>query len=161
MKQYNSIILGSILLIGLFTAIVAANNITPETTFNATEITEKASLDPAFYAEISFLLSEGEGCGCTPIRQVPIWTEGLTTDHNDSGITDDNGICILELEYDQQYRVHIEFEGFHRILFDFTVNEDQAFTFHMKEKNVPVPAPFPRINQLIQHIENIKSALNQ
>jgi hypothetical protein len=161
MKRINSIIIGSILLIGSLTAIVAANTITPKSTNATIDLNEKSTLDPRFYAQISFLLSEGEGCGsgCIPIRQVPIWAEGLTTDHNATGITDDNGICILELEFDQNYRIHIEFEGFHRVLFDFTVNEDQAFTFHMKQKKVPVPISFPRISQLIQQIENIKTAL--
>ena len=161
MRQLNSIIIGSILLISIFTALVAANSITPGTNFTVQEVHETSTLDPDFYAQISFLLSEGEGCGCTPIRQVPIWAEGLTTDHNDSGLTDNNGICILELEYDQQYRIHIEFEGFHRVLFDFTVIEDQAFTFHMKAKNVAEPTAFPRLSQLINQLETIKTMLTQ
>jgi hypothetical protein len=161
MRQFNSIIVGSILLIGLFTALAAANSIIPGSNFTVQEIHESSTLDPDFYAQISFLLSEGEGCGCVPIRQVPIWAEGLTTDHNDSGLTDDDGICILELEYDQQYRVHIEFEGFHRVLFDFTVNEDQAFTFHMKAKNVAEPIAFPRLSQLMHQLEAIKTMLTQ
>ena len=162
MKQIKSIFISSFLLIALFSALVAANTQTSEpTTFTALEIKEKSTLDPTFYAEISFLLSEGDGCGCTPIRQVLIWTEGLTTDHNDSGLTDDDGICILELEFDQEYRVHIEIEGFHRVLFDFTVNDDQSFTFHMKQKNVSIPTTFPRFSQLINQLESIKTILAQ
>jgi hypothetical protein len=159
MKPVKSIIIGCILFMGLFTAIVAANTLTSEPTIISDEVNQQAPLDPDFYADISFLLSEGEGCGCTPIRDVPIFAEGLTTDHNDSGMTDSDGICILELEYDQQYRIHIIFEGFQRVLFDFVVLDDQAFTFHMKQKNVPIPVSFPRISGLIQQIENIRSAL--
>ena len=161
MRQLNSIFVGSILLMGCFTALVAANSMTPETSFTVQEIHESSTLDPDFYAQISFLLSEGEGCGCVPIRYVPIWAEGLTTDHNDSGLTDDDGICVLELEYDEQYRIHIEFEGFHRILFDFFVNDDQAFTFHMKQKNVAEPTSFPRLSQLIQQLEAIKTLFSK
>lgn len=159
MRQINSIIIGSILIIGLFTAIVAANTITPNQIYQAEEFQQKLTLDPRFYAQISFLISEGEGCGCIPMREVPIFAEGLTTDHNATGLTDDDGILILELEYDQQYRIHIDIEGFQRVLFDFVVIDDQAFTFHMKQKNTPVPINFPRITQLIQQIENIKAAL--
>ena len=161
MRQLNSIFIGSILIIGLFTALVAANSMTPETNLSMQDVHVSSTLNPDFYAQISFLLSEGEGCGCVPIRLVPIWAEGLTTDHNDSGLTDDDGICVLELEYDQQYRIHIEFEGFHRVLFDFTVNEDQAFTFHMKLKNVAEPTSFPRLSQFIQQLETIKTVLTQ
>lgn len=159
MKQINSIFIGSLLIIGLFSAIVAANSITPNQTYISEDIQPQSTLDPRFFAQISFLLSEGEGCGCTPMREVPILAEGLTTDHNASGLTDDDGILILELEYDQQYRIHIDYEGFQRVLFDFVVIDDQAFTFHLKQKNTPVPINFPRISQLIQQIENIKAAL--
>jgi len=159
MRQIKYIFIGSILIIGLFTAIVAANSITPNQTYIVEDVQQKSTLDPRFFAQISFLLSEGDGCGCTPMRQVPIWAEGLTTDHNATGLTDDDGILILELEFDQQYRIHIDFEGFQRVLFDFVVIDDQAFTFHMKQKNTPVPISFPRISQLLQQIEDIKASL--
>ncbi|MBU1940915.1 MAG: hypothetical protein KKC68_04005, partial [Candidatus Thermoplasmatota archaeon] len=113
--------------------------------------------DPIAFAQITIFLSEGEGCGCTPIRYAPITAYGLTTDHNTSGITDEEGICVLELEFDQTYRVLIDIEGYHRVLFDFEVIDDQSFTFHMKvAKGTPVF--FNGLSQILQRIENIKAS---
>jgi len=88
-----------------------------------------------FTAQISFILYEGTGCGCVPVYGAQITAFGLDVDHNDSGVTDDDGNCILELEYNGNYRVQIQAENYQIVLFDFLVVDDQPFVFHMQEKN--------------------------
>jgi hypothetical protein len=87
-----------------------------------------------FFAEITFNLYEGTGCGCVPVRNASITAWGLDVDHNASGITDDNGKCILQLEINYNYRVTIEAEGFQTVMFDFLILDDQTFVFHLGEK---------------------------
>lgn len=87
-----------------------------------------------FFAEITFNLYEGSGCGCTPVRNASITAWGLDVEHNASGITDDDGKCILQLEINYNYRVTIEAEGFQTVMFDFLVLDDQPFVFHLGEK---------------------------
>jgi len=87
-----------------------------------------------FFAEITFNLYEGTGCGCVPVRNAPITAWGLDVDHSTSGITDDDGKCILQMEINYNYRVTIEAEGFNTVMFDFLVIDDQTFVFHLGEK---------------------------
>ena len=87
-----------------------------------------------FFAEITFNLYEGTGCGCVPVRNASITAWGLDVDHNASGITDDDGKCILQLEINYNYRVTIEAEGFQTVMFDFLIIDDQTFVFHLGEK---------------------------
>jgi hypothetical protein len=87
-----------------------------------------------FFAEITFNLYEGTGCGCVPVPNASITAWGLDVDHNASGITDDNGKCILQLEINYNYRVTIEAEGFQTVMFDFLILDDQTFVFHLGEK---------------------------
>jgi hypothetical protein len=109
------------------------------------------------YAEISCYLYEGDGCQCIPVRFVEIYTYGLDTDHNDSNITDENGFCILRLEYDQTYRVIIEVEEFEKIIMDFIVIDDQTFAFHLQEKEDSSTQPFSFARNLIEHLRIIRT----
>ena len=109
-----------------------------------------------FYAEISFYIYEGDGCACIPVRNAPIFSQGLDTDHNDSGFTDDDGLCILELEYDATYRVTIEIEAFQMVLFDFVVIDDQTFTFHMQEQDISTPN-LSLLHTFVQRISRLKN----
>jgi hypothetical protein len=86
-----------------------------------------------FFAEITFNLYEGTGCGCVPVRNASITAWGLDVDHNASGITDDDGKCILQLEINYNYRVTIEAEGLQTVMFDFLILDDQTFVFHLGE----------------------------
>lgn len=86
-----------------------------------------------FTAEITFTLYEGTGCGCSPVYNAQITAFGLDVEHNDSGFTNDDGACILELEINGNYRVQIQAENYQMILFDFLVVDDQTFVFHMQE----------------------------
>ena len=112
------------------------------------------------YAQISCYLYEGEGCGCVPVRFVLVSARGIDTAHNDSGLTDENGLCILELEYDYTYRITIEVENFEMILFDFNVLDDQTFTFHLQEKDDSVLPHFPVVNKLVQRLQMIENVIS-
>ncbi|MFO7677040.1 MAG: hypothetical protein R6V50_01460 [Thermoplasmatota archaeon] len=89
---------------------------------------------PMFYASISIYLYEGQSCACKPVPNESIIAEGITTDHSTSGSTDGDGLCILELEYDETYRFILDFEPFQKILLDVGIVDDQTFTFYMQEK---------------------------
>lgn len=89
---------------------------------------------PLFYAAISIYLYEGQSCACKPVPNKIIIAEGITTDHSTSGSTDADGLCILQLEYDETYRFILDFEPFQKILLDIGIIDDQTFTFYMQEK---------------------------
>ena len=85
-----------------------------------------------FYANITFNVYEGEGCSCVPLRGGPLNATVRNTDHFTSGVTDDNGNCVLQLEYDKTYRVSIQAVDYEFVLLDFVVLDNQVFSFHMK-----------------------------
>lgn len=90
-----------------------------------------------FDAEITFYILTGEGCGCTPIPGVTITAVG--GEGNDSGVTDEDGKCVLTLVILSEYEVWIESDGYRTINFEFNVVDDQTFTFHLSEKEVSIP----------------------
>lgn len=113
-----------------------------------------------YYANITFYVFEGEGCGCVPLRAVPLNVTGRDTDHSTSGITDDNGKCILQLEYDKTYRVSIQQKDFESVLFDFVVIDDQVFSFHMKEREIS-SSPLTFVQMMLQRISLAKEFITQ
>lgn len=123
------------------------------------QINNGYSQQTQFLAEITFILYVGDGCGCHPIEGASITALGLDIDHNDSGVTDEFGVCILQLEIKYNYKVQIEADGFQNIVFDFLVVDDQTFTFHLAEKEVNYshgnpflerfPNAFPILRQLL------------
>jgi hypothetical protein len=84
-----------------------------------------------FDAEITFYLWEGDGCACEPIDGASFFAVG--GEGNDSGSSDADGKCVLNLVINSEYRIYIEAEKFQRIIFDMEVVDDQTFNFHMKE----------------------------
>jgi len=84
-------------------------------------------------AEITFYILTGEGCACEPIPGVSIAAFG--GEGNDSGVTDEDGMCILTLEILGEYEVIIEAEEYITINFEFNVLDDQTFTFHLFEED--------------------------
>jgi len=156
MKRIKSATVAFVIILATFSFIVAANAINigtqQETTVQNKE--KDNGNHPLFFAEITFNIFEGTGCGCVPIPGASIASYGLDTDHNNSCITDDNGVCILEFEYDRTYRVTIEAEEFQMVLFDFLVIDNQIFTFHMQEKEDSSSHNFPVLYNLLQRIES-------
>ena len=97
------------------------------------QINENFAPASMFTAIINFQLYVRDGCGCSPVTGAAISAWGLDIEDNDSAITDDIGVCNLELEINYNYKVTIEAEGFHTIEFDFLVVDDQDFTFYLDE----------------------------
>ena len=85
-----------------------------------------------FDAEITFYILTGEGCACTPIPDATI--SAYSGEGNTSGVTDEDGLCILTLVILGEYNIIIEANGYQMIDFEFNVLDDQIFTFHMFEK---------------------------
>lgn len=156
MKRIISTMVSFVLILAALSLIVAANAINIENQQGITLQSEEKDNGNQllFFAEITFNIFEGEGCACVPIPGAFIFAYGLDTDHNDSNITDDEGFCILELEYDHTFRVTIEAEGFQIVMFDFYVIDDQEFTFHMQEKEDSSSHNFPVLYNLLQRIES-------
>jgi hypothetical protein len=107
-----------------------AIGITAENDFveNQKEINQQNMFD----AEITFYILTGEGCGCTPIPDATISAYG--GEGNSSGVTNEDGLCILTLVILGEYEIIIEADEFQSINFEFNVIDDQSFTFHMFEK---------------------------
>ena len=127
----------AVVFVAIFSLIIAANagNIS-----RSQNTSQRMSAPVGFYANITFNVFEGDGCGCVPLREIPINATGRDTDHSATGLTDENGTCILGLEYGKTYRVSIQAADHESVLFDFVVIDDQAFSFHMKiiESSIPV-----------------------
>lgn len=130
-----------VLVIGLivmaaFSISVASNSELEETRYEAArqELIEKDVNQLSFFeAEITFYILTGEGCGCTPIVGASITAAG--GEGNASGVTDEEGKCILTLVILGEYEVWIEAEGYRTINFEFNIIDDQTFTFHLDEKD--------------------------
>ncbi len=120
-------------------------------TFN--QITPAAMIG---YEAITFHLFEGEGCGCIPIYDATVSAVGRTTLHNTSGVTNDDGECVLHLEYDETYRIQIHADGFQTVLFDFNVVDDQSFSFHLAPVNDSVVKHHVFLLQLLQRFQWMK-----
>lgn len=123
-----------VVFVAVFSVIVAANagyvsNIKNDSKINTPMQTSQTD----FYANITFYVYDGVGCGCVPIRELLLNATGRDTDHSTSGVTDNNGKCVLQLQYDKTYRISIQKKDYESVLFDFGVIDDQVFSFHMKE----------------------------
>lgn len=92
----------------------------------------KINQQTMFDAEITFYIHEGEGCGCVPIVGAHVYASGGAG--YDEAYTDEDGMCALTLEILSEYRVSINAEDFMPVLFDFDVQGDQTFGFHMQER---------------------------
>ena len=103
-----------------------------------------------FDAEITFYLSIGDGCGCTPIVGASISAVG--GEGSDYGVTDEDGYCTLTLVIDGEYRVQIEAEGYVLIMYDFVVIDDQSFSFHMQEEEESSIRAVPLFYRLLSKI---------
>ncbi len=134
MKKISSAMLKmAIIIVAIFSLIVAANAGYVPLTQHIEKKKTVLNAPTDFYANITIHVYEGEGCECVPLRGVPINATGRDTDHLTSGITDDNGSCILQLQFDKTYRVSIQDSGHESALFDFLVLDDQPFFFNLKK----------------------------
>jgi hypothetical protein len=106
-----------------------------------------------FDADLTFYIFEGEGCACEPIVGATFFAVG--GEGNDSGVTDEDGKCVLNLVINSEYRIYIEAEKFHRIIFDIEVLDDQTFKFHMAKKEVSSVNINPLLYKILTRIFNI------
>jgi hypothetical protein len=141
--------------VAVFSLIIAANT---GYSSNIQKTTKSMSAPIEFYANITFNVFEGEGCGCVPLVEVAINATGRDTDHSAKGITDNNGTCVLRLEYDKTYRISIEKADHESVLFDINVIDDQTFAFHMKEVPVSIPY-FSFIQRILQKLLLVKQVI--
>jgi hypothetical protein len=156
MKKILSVIVKmAVVFVAVFSLIIAAN----AGFISKSQKTMQSMNAPVeFYANITFNVFEGDGCGCVPLRGVPLNATGRDTDHSASGISDENGTCILALEYDKTYRVSIQAADHESVLFDFVVIDDQMFSFHMKVIDSSIPS-FSFIQMILQKILLLKHAI--
>ena len=139
MKQKKIIILSmglSLLLISTSVlAINSTNNLEQDEIRKSSELIKDSNpLVMNAYAQISIYLYEGIGCGCVPIRDATIDAVGIDVDHWVINTTNDDGLCVLELEYDANYQITIDVPDFNMVLFDIQIVDDQSLTFHLQEK---------------------------
>lgn len=108
------------------------------------------------YASISIYVFEGESCACKPVVDAYIFAEAITTDHLVTGYTNEDGLCVLELEYDQTYRFTLDIEPFQKMIFDIEVIDHQSFWFYMQPKDDSVVQNL-EVSSLSQHIHQLKN----
>ena len=156
MKRIKTTLLSAVLLVAAFSLVTSA------VTINENVQIDNRNQDPdplSQYAQISCYLYEGDGCGCVPIREAFVYAYALDTAHNDSGFTDEDGLVILELEYEYTYRITIEVDQFVKILFDFNVLDDQTLTFHLQEEEESSLQRFPVLHTFVQRLQMIADFL--
>ena len=103
-----------------------------------------------FDAEITFYVLTGEGCACDPIPGALV--EAYGGEGYASGITDDDGMCVLTLVILGEYEIFIETEDYQKIYFEFNVLDDQTFTFHLSEKKESSLNMLPSLYHLVKNI---------
>ena len=160
MKKIRSAVLKTaIMLLVIFSIIIAANAGYSSLQQEKNEIQISGDGDRSeFYAEISIGVYGEDGCQDCEIPYAAVEAYGRDTDHFDTNITDLNGTCILELEYDATYRVTIEVEGYTLVMYDFKVLDDQPFAIHMQEEVEDSSTPhMSLIYTLFQRLRYLKN----
>ena len=145
-----------VVVVAVFSLIIAANAGNMSDTLGSQKTPEMKTTQTDFYANVTFNIFEGDGCGCVPLRYVPLNATGRDTDHSTSGLTDDEGQCILQLEYDKTYRISVIEANHESVLFDFVVIDDQVFSFHMKEIETSSLARFSLLHMILQKLLLLK-----
>jgi hypothetical protein len=131
-KTSSAMIKMVVVLLAVFSLMITASagSVSPTVKIEKTIQGKNAPTD--FYANITIHLCEDEVCDCYPPRDIPINATGIDTNHFTSGLTNDNGMCVLQLEFDKTSRVSIQDPNHESVLVDFVVLDDQAFSFHTK-----------------------------
>jgi hypothetical protein len=151
MKRIKTILVVILMVLSILTIGIAA-----EATFlkkvevNHQKQTKNVGQPMLFDAEITFYVLTGEGCACTPIVGATISAVG--GEGSDSGVTDEDGMCVLTLVILGEYEVFIEAEDYHRIYFEFNVLDDQTFTFHLLERKGTSLNSLPSLYHLVKNI---------
>jgi hypothetical protein len=132
-KITSAMVKMAVVLLAVFSLIIAANAGYVSSNLKSQKTTQIMNTQATFYANITFNLYEGDGCGCIALPNVRINASSRGNEHhNISDVTDDNGNCVLQLMY-TTYRVSIKDKDHESVLFDFEVIDDQTFSFHLKQ----------------------------
>lgn len=150
MKKVKTIFIASLMILTTFVISAAAQSILINS--EQKNNTNPAIQNTNFDAEITFYIYEGEGCSCIPITGAYINATG--SEGQVFNVTDDEGICVLNLVILSEYRVSIEAENFNTVMFNFDIVDDQTFKFHMGEANEVSSQNLLQVKQIIH-------ALNQ
>ena len=157
-KTRSTVFKTTLMLLATFSLVIAAN-----AGYNAVQLEKQESKAPGnayqseFYAEISFVVYGEGGCQGCEIPYAVVEAYGIDTSHFDTNITDINGSCILELEYDATYLVSIEVEGYNLVMYDFKVLDDQPFGIHMQEVEESSSLKISILYTLLQKLSHMKN----
>ena len=160
MKKIRSAVLKTAIMLLAILSLIIAANAGYSSIQHEKEINDNGGVGELseFYAEISFGVYGDDGCQDCEIPYAAVEAYGRDTDHFDTNITDLNGTCILELEYDATYRVTIEIEGYTLVMYDFKVLDDQPFAIHLQEEVEDSPTPhMSLIYTLFQRLSQLKN----
>jgi len=157
MKKISSAVVKmTVVLVAVCSLIIAANAGYVSESLKSQDIKGRQPAQMNAYANISFTIFEGDGCGCTPLQGVPINATGRDTEHSASGLTDEEGMCVLPLEDGKTYRVSIEEVDHESVLFDFDVVDNQMFQFHVKFIDTSTVTHFSIIQMILQKLLALK-----
>jgi len=129
MKRIKTIFVAALMVLATFAIGAAAQTIMTKS--EQKNITNQVIESLNFDAMITFIIFEGEGCACVPL--IGAYINATSSEGPQYNITDENGSCVLPMVIDIEYRVTIEAENYHKIMFDFNVVYDQTFRFHAGE----------------------------
>jgi hypothetical protein len=161
MKKISSAIIKiAVVILAVFFLIIAANAGNVSNTPNVEKKTESKNVLTEFYANITFSVFEGEGCECVPLRGSFINATGRDTDHSAFGVTNDKGVCVLQLQFDKTYRVSVQISNHESVLYDFNVLDDQSFTFNLKKTQASSTFVPLSMHAILQRVLFIKKILN-
>lgn len=157
MKKISSAIVKMVVvIIAVFSLIIAVNAGNVSDNLNPQKEIEIQNTQRDFYANITFNIYKGDGCGCIPLRGIHLNATGRDTDHSTSGLTNDDGRCVLQLEYYKTYRISIQETNLESVLFNFVVIDNQMFSFHIKEIETSSLYNFSFIQIILQRILLVK-----
>jgi hypothetical protein len=104
-------------------------------------------------AMVTFYIYEGEGCACKPLAGAYI--NATSSEGPVYNITDIEGKGVLPMVIVIEYRLTIEAENYHKVMFDFDIAGDQTFKFHMGEVNSDSSQNLPHAQQIIQTLHQL------
>ena len=150
MKRIKTILILVLMVLATFAISATAGTVLMKA--QQKKVTNNVSQQSFFDAEITFYIYEGTGCGCKPLIGATI--NATSGDGEDSGVTDENGTCVLHMVINSDYRVSIEAQDYNTVMFDFNVVDDQNFRFHMGEKNDDSSHSTPNLLRLVTRLLN-------
>ena len=145
MKRIKTVLITASMVLATFAIGAAAQSILIQPKHK--DITNKIIQNTNYDAMITFYVYDGEGCACEPL--VGAYINATSSEGPEYNITDEDGKCVLPMVIYIEYRVTIEAESYHKIMFDFDVVYDQTFKFHAGEVIVESAQNILQVHQII------------